>query len=79
MPECFGDPDEVSPLGKEGFPEPQQKCLVCRHLKPCLRAAWAKRHPADDTKFTVDENRTITKITRFCKRWSRLKLDQSGH
>lgn len=78
-PECFGDPDTVSPIGKEGFPEPQEKCLACTHLKPCLKAAWTKRHPAEDYKFSFEENSTITRISRFCKRWSRLKLEQSEH
>jgi len=77
LPECFGDPDEVCPIGAEGFPEPQQKCLNCGHLKPCLRAAWTKRHPKEDFSYNFEENGAISKITKFCRRWSRLKFEQS--
>ncbi len=78
-PECFGDPDEVCPIGPEGFPEPQQKCLTCNHLKPCLRAAWTRRHPTENLSHDFEEDGAISKITKFCRRWSRRKLGQSGN
>lgn len=77
FPDCYGLPEEVAPLGQHGFPEPQDKCIPCPHLKSCLRKAWLKRHPSEESKFPPEENEMVVKIGRFWRRWSRRKLRQT--
>ncbi len=78
VPKCFGDPDEVSPLGPHGFPEPQKKCLGCSYLKPCLRQAWKKRHPKKEETYAFEEHEVFSKISNFYKRWSKRKLNRTS-
>jgi hypothetical protein len=72
-PQCFGDPERVCPKDEKGFFHPQEQCLPCNFLKPCLRAAMEKQNllPPPSTGAQVSAG-----LVTFFKRWSAQKLKQ---
>jgi len=71
QPQCFGDPERVCPKDEEGFFHPQDRCLPCPFLKPCLRAALEKQNllPPQSPGTQAGAG-----LVTFIKRWSAQKL-----
>ena len=68
-PECFGDGERVCPEDEDGVMQPQQACIPCPHLRPCLQQVLHRRG-----KIRLVDNPVSTKVTGFFKRWSNQKL-----
>jgi hypothetical protein len=71
-PECFGDGQRVCPEDEDGIMQPQQACIPCPHLRPCLQLVLHRRGKIR----LVDkvDKPVSTKVTGFFKRWSTQKL-----
>ena len=68
-PECFGDGERVCPEDEEGVMQPQQNCLPCPHLRPCVQTALHRRG-----KLRLVDEPATSKVAGFFKRWSDNKL-----
>ncbi len=68
-PECFGDGERVCPEDEEGIMQPQQNCLPCPHLRPCVQTALHRRG-----KIRLVDAPATKKVAGFFKRWSENKL-----
>ncbi len=68
-PECFGDGEKVCPEDEEGIMQPQQNCLPCPHLRPCVQTALHRRG-----KIRLVDEPATTKVAGLFKRWSENKL-----
>ena len=68
-PACFGDGDRVCPEDEDGIMQPQQACIPCPHLRPCLQLVLHRRG-----KIRLVDKPVSTKVTGFFKRWSDRKL-----
>jgi hypothetical protein len=68
-PECFGDGERVCPEDEDGVMQPEQACIPCPHLRPCLQLVLHRRG-----KIRLVDKPVSGKVTGFFKRWSSQKL-----
>jgi hypothetical protein len=69
-PSCFGDPNRVCPKDDEGMIQPQEACVSCEFLRPCLQQALRKEGLISDT---TGQSHLVSRATQFLKRWSNRK------
>lgn len=71
-PACFGDLDQVFPMGDKGLRRCPSHCLACAHKTPCLKIALEGENRLLLADEKVDRSYHSGNIT-FLQRWSRKK------
>lgn len=72
-PKCFGELDAVFPMGKDGFRESPDACILgCEHKTECLRRALeGKKGDALENEL-LDRKYEAGKVG-FLERWAKKK------
>jgi hypothetical protein len=72
LPYCFGDLDNVFPLGDDGLRHSPESCMVCFCKTDCLRTAVSGPEGIQVKKEQVKRAHKSGTIS-FIERWSRKK------
>jgi len=71
-PPCYGDIEQVFPMGSDGLRSSPDNCLRCAHKTSCLRQAM--QHPEGlRVRETSVDRAYRSGMMGFCERWSRKK------
>ncbi len=72
FPPCFGDLENVFPMGEEGLRQTPESCMPCFYKTECLRKAMSEKDGVTVREEMVDRAYASGRVG-FFERWSRKK------
>ena len=71
-PECFGDLEQVFPMGENGLRQSPEGCMACANKTECLKTAVSREGGLKVREEKVDRAWQSGRIS-FFQRWARKK------